>query len=227
MDALTATQKLTAWLRNPERSPRHIGYLGMSGIGNCPRQQYWQFVDPEPTEDRLHWYNWIGYTIENSILTTLREAGLQFVEGGSQMDVIADFDDRFRGHIDHELVDGTLIEIKSINWPKYVRLRLNNQADQRNLDQVQMYLRHGGFSQALIVYVVRDVPHREWDQVQPWDLNQSIVSRPDRDYFLPFWIAEVHPDRDRANKLDHRAMSILEAIDDGKRPECECGWCKR
>ena len=223
MDASHLTKGLAGWMRSPSREHSHIesrGYLGMSGIGYCPRDQYWRVVDPTPPDDRLHWYNWIGYTIEEAMCRLLRGAGFGLAEAAGQLEIVADFDPRFRGHIDHLLIeDRTVVEIKSTYWAKFVRLRDSGLPMPAHYDQVQMYMRHGNFPQAVICYVARDIPHRDWDV--------GVAPIMGDDEYLAFWLVDVQPDPGRADELDAKAQEILYYIDLGVAPSCECNWCKR
>lgn len=194
--------RLTHALRQKSNLDQHRPYLGMSGIGGCPRRLYFDFLQgrPEPT-DQDHWYSWTGYLHEAGIIHLLD--GQVKVE---QIEVIAAYDDRFRGHVDGTL-DGDLVEIKSVNWGKYRRI-INDGPTQANIDQIQMYLRHGGWSRCHLIYIARDVPHVEWCG-------------------LPLWTYTVHLSTDRAHHLDRKAKAILAAIDKQQPPTCNCNWCTR
>jgi hypothetical protein len=120
---------------------------------------------------------------------------------------VAGYDDRFRGHIDLALSKSDLVEIKSTNWTKFRDIVHRQAADPRHLAQVQMYLRHGGWQRAFIVYIARDVPHAEFTG-------------------YPLYVLEVVPDPGLADALDTKAQAILAAIDAGSPPACDCGWCR-
>lgn len=181
-------------------------YLGMSGIGNCSRKLYFEFVQGKAeASDQAHWYCWTGYLHEAAVL------GLIVPEQNKgelrrQVEVVAGFDNRFRGHVDFAF-EQQVIEIKSVGWDKFKKIREAGRPQYEHRCQVQMYLRHGGWRQGLVVYIARDVPHNEFDG-------------------LPFWVFEVEPDETLANTLDAKARMILTAIDRREAPECSCGWCR-
>jgi hypothetical protein len=60
-----------------------------------------------------------------------------------------------------------------------------------------MYLHHGKYPLALMVYVARDT-----GQIHT---------------------AEIRPTRDVAEDLNRKAQMILAAVDAGRAPACECG----
>jgi hypothetical protein len=187
------------------------GYVGMSGIGGCLRDLYWRAVKEIPGEDRLAWYGWTGYLHEAAVKRLMgahREAMLTFLGGSVPVgrELVAAFDERYRGHTDHELEDGTLIEIKSVNWRRFQQVRERG-AFERHVAQVQAYMRHGKYEHAIIVYVARDADHREW--------------------VFPFWCVDVASDMLAMDRLDGRAMTVLAAIDAEMPPECTCGYCRR
>jgi hypothetical protein len=196
MDALRRQSGLEA--RRP--------YLGMSSISQCPRKLYFDFVEGrEPATDRNHWTCWSGYLYESALLGLL---GSQFPGQAQscQFEIVAGFDSRFRGHVDWVL-DGDLVEIKSTNWANFGRI-IESGPNQRTIDQVQCYMRHGAFEKAHIVYIARDVPGDQWRG-------------------LPLWTFEQYPLPELAGRLDEKAQRILAAVDRGLPPGCECGWCRR
>lgn len=200
---ITLKNQLCDALREKSGLEHHRPYLGMSGIGQCPRKLYFEFVNGRrPPTDQQHWYCWTGYVHEAAIVDLL--AGEKKL--AEQIEVIAAFDSRFRGHVDY-VIDGQLIEIKSTAWNKFTGIKLDNRPQREHLEQVQMYMRHGGWTHTQIIYVARDVPHREFDGP-------------------PFWIFDVYPDKQLADKLDQKARDILAAIDRHQPPRCECGYCR-
>ena len=216
MQARDLNRSLAAWMRDPARDKNYEyrNYLGMSGIGNCPRQQYFRYLDPEPADDRMLWYAWAGYTYEAAILDLMVGAGIEFHPDTGQHELIAKYDPRLRGHIDHLLKDRTLIEIKSVYWDKYLRIREQGRPEHSHFDQVQMYLNHGEFPRAVIIYTPRNIPHDEWEKRHRGD-------------FLSFWTYDVYRDEPRMQALDEKAKMILAAIDRGEPPECTCRYCRR
>lgn len=216
MQARDLSARLTDWMRNPERDKNYEyrDYVGMSAIGGCPRQSYFRFMDPEPPDDRMNWYAWVGYTFEYAIVDLLKGAGFKFHPDVEQHDLVANFDPRYRGHIDHLLADKTLIEIKSVYWDKYLRLREQGRPEALHYDQCQAYMRHGKFPRAIIIYTPRDIPHREWDDSH-------------RGNFLSFWTYDIFRNERRMDELDQKAKAILAAIDCREPPECTCRYCRR
>ena len=190
-------------LREQSGLEQHRPYLGMSGIAQCPRKLYYEFLGGrKPPTDQQHWYCWTGYMHEAAVV--------RLIAGDAearQAEIVAAFDDRFRGHVDHVFND-QVIEVKSVYWGKFCDIRASGHPQREHDYQVQMYLRHGGFEKAQVVYVARDVPHREFDGP-------------------PFWVFEVEPDEPLANRLDQKARDILAAIDQRVPPACECSWCRR
>lgn len=177
-------------------------YLGMSSIGQCPRQLYHNYIAGRPIDEQSHWFCWTGYLHEDAIVRLLTNSAETQERG---VEVVADFDDRFRGHVDLVL-DGDLVEIKSTGWDKFQKLRMG-EPPRHNVEQVQMYLCHGGWDVCHLVYVARDVPPREWQG-------------------LPFWTFEIRSNQSEIKRLNAKAKRVLLAIDRNVPPVCECGRCR-
>lgn len=204
MKATTLKSILAQTLREKSGLEQHRPYLGMSGIGYCPRKLYFEFINGSSEfTDQQHWYCWTGYLNEAAVIRLIADLGAQ----QQQFEIVAGFDARFRGHIDYLLNPMEFIEIKSVGWDKFCKIREANRPEYAHLAQVQMYLRHGGYQCAKIIYIARDVPHREFDG-------------------MPLWVLEIYPDDTLANRLDAKAQRILAAIDANDPPECECSWCR-
>lgn len=183
-------------------------YLGMSGIGRCPREQYWKVVSPEAPDARLLWYGMVGYALEYEVVKRL---------GGvvqARQTLVAEFDGRYMGHTDHEMPDGTLVEIKTVTWEKYQRLQRQMVAVPYNVAQCQAYMRHGGFPRCVLIYTPRDVPHNDW--------TMRTAS-----FHVPFWAVDVPRNEALMDQLDRKAKRVLAAIDASEPPRCTCGWCRQ
>jgi len=65
-------QQLSDALRQKSGLEQHRPYLGMSGISQCPRKLYREFLGGRklPT-DQQHWYCWTGYLHEAAIMNLL------------------------------------------------------------------------------------------------------------------------------------------------------------
>lgn len=205
-------------------------YLGMSNAGGCPRAAYWSMVDPKPPDRALTWYGFTGYGHEAMVKALLGakvdavQTLLDFSDSkirefvGSNIylaskEIIADFDPRYRGHLDLPMAD-MFVEIKSVGFKKWVFLVEQENGAKRNLAQVQAYMRHGGYDRCVLVYVARDVPH--------WDLYKSING-----VYPPFFCLNVYPEPSWQDQLDEKAKMILAAVDTEEPPECTCRYCKR
>lgn len=181
---------------------QHRPYLGMSGIGECSRRQYFDYVQGRTDlTDRSHWYCWTGYAHEEMVRRLFPDA-----ERSPQLEIISNFDDRFRGHIDDALIGQGIIECKSVSWEKFLRVKQNDQPAFKHEAQVQMYLHYSDWQRAFIIYIARDVPFREWNG-------------------YPLWVFEVLPRPILAGKLELKAKRILAAVDAGHAPACDCGYC--
>lgn len=217
VNAQTLSTQTAAWLRSDKRTnASQRTYLGMSSIGDCELKLYQQMTDPQPGGDSLAWYHWMGYTVEASVIALLSQAGVPLLTHSDQLPIVADFDARYRGHIDHLLEGNILLEIKTVHWKKLERIVQRGTPEEAHFDQVQAYMAHGGFPKAVIVYVCRDVPYYVFKN-----------STPEPETFPGFHFFNVEPDTYRQAHLDQKGKRVLAAVDgETTRPECTCGWCE-
>jgi hypothetical protein len=199
MDAVLAKRQSSAWLLEHSRFEPDRKYLGMSGISKCALRLYRECVLGRRAEinDQTARRCYRGYLFEEDAHKRL--AAARIYRPGSEKEILADWDNRFRGHTDGDTPDGDLLEIKSINSEDFARVIHTHRPVPAHFDQVQMYLRYGGYKHALIVYI-----------------NTESFSE---------FFAEVNPDRSRQEILISKARSILAALDGGPEPLCSCGRC--
>lgn len=182
-------------------------YLGMSAISGCPRKLYFEFLSGRAhafEQDHLNCYN--GYLFERDVYARLAAVGVVAHQGPLNdpanprgREVVAPWDERFRGHTDGETVDGELIEIKSVNATGFEKMRQLQRARFAHLAQVQAYMRYGPWAHAFIVYVCRD----------SFEHLVLHVARSER----------------HGGQLEDKARGILAAIDARTPPRCECDRC--
>jgi len=172
-------------------------YLGMSAIGKCARFLYGELVNGReaPSEKSKRYFH-EGYLHERDVIERIAEVGVAVEHHNREL--IAPFDDRFRGHIDGE-IEGDLLEIKSVDDERFCRVMDSGRPFEEHMDQVQMYMRYGGYVRALLVYKCRNT-------------GDVLVKKIERD-------------ERRGSALEQKAMAILAAVDAGEPPACTCGHC--
>lgn len=173
-------------------------YLGMSEIGKCSRYLYLKMLNGrgETSAKSARLFH-EGYLHEHDLVERFAKAGMPLQD--RQREIVAPFDGRFKGHIDGAL-DGSLIEIKSVNDERF-DIVLERGAIFEHKDQCQMYMRYGGYRDALIIYKCRSSGE--------------------------LYLIELRRDNEIGDRLERKAMLILAAVD-GKvePPECTCGYCR-
>lgn len=179
----------------------HRSYLGMSRIGYCPCQLYFELLQEQPPlQDGSYWRSWLGLVLENAVGDLL---DLQVERYAPEL--IASFDNRFKGHVDfHTPDEQLLIEFKTVTWNAFHRIRVESVYPDSHAAQVQAYLQHGPWQQAVLVYMARDIPN-------------------DRQGHIPLWTFDIYPDQTIGESLDAKARMVLDAYDARVAPNCTCG----
>lgn len=172
-------------------------YLGMSKIGDCARQLYLDLTNGRMQPQglalaRCH----EGMLHQRDVIERLERSGIPVLERDREL--VAPFDERFKGHIDGE-VDGDLLEIKSLETLDDLAEVRAHGPRERDQAQVQAYMRYGDYHRALIVYKVRS--------------NGAL------------WVVYVNRRDALGKRLERKARDVLEALDRGLPPACTCGYC--
>ncbi len=197
MDAMTM-QGLLEQAIEDNQEDRH--YLGMSEIGRCPLELYRKLVNGrEPADAQLVRYGNEGRLHEQDVIERLDKMGIRVVN--TQKEIVADFDSRFRGHIDGELAlgDYDLLEVKSVKLARFERVRVFGVFEE-HIYQTQCYMRYGGYLRAFVVYKNRDT---------------GEVA-----------VCLVELDGELGARLEQKAREVLAAVDGRIAPACTCGWCR-
>lgn len=191
-------QQINEYIAANSRFEPHRAYLGMSKIGDCPRRVTRELLHGTIPTDEIHRMSYTGYDQEASILKMLVEARIALPY---KRELVSQFDERLRGHIDAVTVENDLLEIKSLSSLKFQRVDQTRRIHPRHYVQVQLYMRYGGYRQALVVCRNRDTYEH-----------------------LLFRIAY---DPAQAENYEQKAKRILAAWDEKLILPCECGHCKR
>jgi hypothetical protein len=171
-------------------------YVGMSQISKCPRQIYNEFLRGQEATDERNRMAYLGYAFEDIVRNILIKTGILKRSG---FEVVSNFSDKFIGHTDGETKEGDLVEIKSVSRNKFERVLMDGKAFCGHYDQVQMYMRYGGYLHTQVIYVCRE------------DFR-----------FMVIHVAYNHL---RANELEMRAKIVLDAVETENAPMCVCGKC--
>lgn len=192
--------KLLLHLRANSGWEQKRNYLGMSNIADCPRALFDRFFHgrPDPTE-RDHLMCYAGYLFQADVTRRLIEIGLY--RPSSERELVAEFDPRFIGHTDGELVTGQLLEIKSTDEKGFDKINETHRCKAAHYRQVMAYMRYGGYKQTVIIYVARESFRHLAVRV---NYNQAL-----------------------AEELEEKARYVLSAIDKEERPECVCRRCEQ
>lgn len=191
------TTQVEAFIQKHSNYDVKRDYLGMSGIGRCPRELYDRFFNPPPPTPETYRSCYLGYMWEDEAKDILE--GAKIYRPDSERELVAPFDPRFVGHTDGETTSGELLEIKSINARGLDRVKDEGRAKRDHFYQVQTYMRYGYYKSALIAYVCRD----------PFE----------------FHFVTVQADSWSGEKMEQKAKAVLKAIDAKQRPACECRRC--
>jgi hypothetical protein len=191
------SEKVQSYIQANSNYDTQRNYLGMSGIGKCPRQLYDNFIQPSKPTDEMYRNCYLGYLWEDEAKDILEGAGIYKTD--SERELVAPFDKRFKGHTDGETPEGNLLEIKSVTAYSMERLKREARVKREHFYQVQTYMRYGDYAQALVAYVSRD----------PMEFHFISVPR----------VAAT------GEQMERKAKVVLQAIDLKERPACECGRC--
>ena len=172
-------------------------YLGMSQISRCPRWLYRNLMNGRrPPGGRALLAIHEGQMHQEDILERLRIAKVQVDARGREL--VAPFDERVRGHIVGE-IDGDVLLIKTLRDREAITSVMERGPRPWDRDQMQMYMRYGGYRRGMVVYKER----------QSGDV----------------WVCWVTYNEERGQRLEEKARMVLAAVDAGEPPECECGRC--
>ena len=196
MDTRTFESNLTTWLRHNSGLEQSRNYLGISKAGKCQRQIYDELVSGVVMSDFHHAMCYIGYLFERDALARLVEMRLA---KGAAIELVCPKDARIRGHVDGVTLEGDLLEIKSVTTKKFERVCHGGKPLWEHVDQVQLYMRYGGWRTAWILYICRETFEHK--------------------------VMRVGYDQERAARLEGKLLDVLAAVERQEPPVCECGWC--
>jgi hypothetical protein len=198
MDTRTFESNLKHWLRINSGLEEHRDYLGISHAGKCPRAIYDLLTSGVQISAFAHQMCYVGYLFERDALARMIE--MRFAKE-ARVEVVCPKDGRIRGHVDGLTFWDDLLEIKSVTVKKFERILQTGNALWEHIDQVQLYMKYGGWRSAWIIYICRETfEHR---------------------------VVRVQYDQGRAERLEAKLLDVLTAWERKEAPACTCGYCRK
>lgn len=198
MNSVNFEQAILDDLRENSGLQVRRGYFGMSNIGKCPRRAYHDIVKGQSVSDDGHRMSYTGYLHERDALARMARMEIANPASGN-LEIIAPWDARVRGHNDASTFWGDLLEIKSVTKFKFQLVCDNGRPLHEHYDQVQLYMRYGTWKVAWIVYICRE----------------SFEHK----------VFEAQYDEKHAEKLELKMKALVRAVDAQSPPRCECRRC--
>ncbi len=190
--------KINFLIKSKSKLELKRNYLGMSNIAGCELVLYNNFFYEMKPSLKDYQNSYRGYMYESIIKGWLISIG--FMVPGTEKEIVAGFDERFKGHIDGEDYKGNLIEIKSVTQAKFEKIKADGRLPFRNFCQIQAYLRYGNYDYCTVIIVSTETLDIEIMQIRD---NPKILTA-------------IHT----------KAISVLNAINNNIPPKCTCGKCK-
>jgi hypothetical protein len=197
MDTGTFESNIKYWLRKNSGLEENRGYLGISQAGKCPRATYELLVNGnQAMSDFNHQMCYAGYLFERDALARLIEMRLA---KEAKIELVCPKEARIRGHVDGVTFWGDLLEIKSVTVKKFERVCQSKSALWEHIDQVQLYMKYGGWRTTWVIYICRETFEHK--------------------------VMRVQYDLERAERLEAKMLGILAAWEKKEPPACVCGYC--
>ena len=211
-----------------ENNKRRRGYLGMSGGGNCARQNFYNFrgVQAQPFTAKTLKNFASGHRAEPVIIERLRQVhGLQIIyldpDTGKQFEV-HDFDGHFMGHLDFEVI-GLLQAPRTVHVGECKETaekklqefrRIKDKVGEKNTlkawnenyyAQHQLYMKYRRRKRGWLVVASAGV--------RDWDACRTDYNKDDADYYT-----------EKARQIIYEPERIPDRI--AEDPSYfKCGWC--
>ena len=200
MDAKTLLDTLNHQIEKQSGLEENRNYLGISKVGKCPRAAYKEYTNGIEIFPDSHRMCFAGYEQEGSVIELLTNGGILTSINSLNIEVVAPFDKRLKGHVDAVTKDKALIEIKSTTRRAFDNILESHRCSSEHFTQIQLYMRYGGWDTAFVIYRCRETYRHQVIKV-------PYISR-------------------TAERFENKAKMILEAIDRKEPPACECGRCE-
>jgi len=174
-------------------------YLSMSKIAECSKKLTLELINGTKPDYNIKARCWLGYHFEDIIAQWLIKKKILLPE--SRGIEISTFEGKFKGHIDGHTDMMRLIEIKSLSEIKFQKLLSDIKVPTKNFFQTQTYMYNSRFKEATIIYVCRETMQFE---TRSFNRVDKIGQR-----------------------MNEKALRILDALNNMKIPDCDCGYCQK
>lgn len=172
-------------------------YIGMSAIGDCSRRIILTYRNGITTDFKAHLNAFRGYRMEAIAKDILIGSGIMKPSSEAALQI---FSMMVQGHTDGETVDGQLIEIKSKRKDKFDEILYTGKLPIRDYHQVQCYMQYGGYTQAKVFVLC------------PETFDSHILT--------------IHRNDTVIKRIVKKLELLVNAVNTGTIPDCECGKCK-
>ena len=175
-------------------------YIGLSGIGDCPRQIYDRYFQGQRASVDRHLLTRLSYEIESDLVGRLHQMGICSAILPSESQVALAYDGLVQGHVDAMTRDGDLVEIKTVALEDHIPERL----PRRVYWQVQAYMH----------YLKCKRQDCRWTHVVYLARQSGLVK-----------VIPVRYSPEMGARVEAKVKRLVVAVRDVARPECECGKC--
>jgi len=188
-------ERLVNWTVANSGHDERRHYIGLSGIGDCPRQIYDRYFQGQQASVDRHLLTRLSYEIESALVERLHQMGIY-----SESPVALAYDGLVQGHVDGITKDGDLIEIKTVALEDHIPERL----PRRVYWQVQAYMH----------YLKCKRQDCRWTHVVYLARQSGLVK-----------VIPVRYSPEMGGRVETKVLRLVVAVRDVARPECECGKC--
>lgn len=195
---------LVDWTAKNSGHHERRAYIGLSGIGDCPRRIYDTFRNGQHWETSELLRTRLSFELEEALVNRLMAAGVY-----AEAPEICLYDGLVQGHLDGLVKrDGRydVLEIKTVPTADAIP-RMGEPPSRKVTWQCQAYLHY-------VPMLQRVPPRNRWALVLYLARDSGQVA-----------VKPLRYDEDLGRRIQAKVDSLVQAVRGVERPGCECGRC--